>query len=56
MKHYKIFYNDGAYAETITFIDKSETFINKYLLNRIKEYNKNPNKDYHINYSNIAAV
>jgi hypothetical protein len=53
MKHFKIYYNDGVYAETITFVNKSRRFISKYLANKIKEYNANCNKLYHIGFKNI---
>lgn len=56
MKHFKIYYNDGVYAETITFTNKSRKFIKKYLAARIKQYNTNPNKLYHICFKNIKKV
>lgn len=56
MKHFKIYYNDGVYAETITFINKSKKFINKCLADTIKEYNTNCNKLYHISFKNIQRV
>lgn len=56
MKHFKIFYNDSVYAETISFDNKDNNFINQYLQNRIKEYNQNTNKLYHIGFDNIKEV
>ncbi len=56
MKHFMIYYNDGAYAETVTFVNKSRKFIKKCLAERIREYNLNPNKLYHINFKNIQRV
>jgi hypothetical protein len=56
MKHFKIYYNDGVYAETITFVNKSRKFISNYLASRIKEYNTNCNKLYHIGFKNIKRA
>lgn len=56
MKHYQIFYNDGVYAETITFVDKTNEFIEKYLTKRIFKYNQNINNKYHITRNNIKEV
>ena len=57
MKHFNIYYNDGVYAGTISFINKSRKFIKSYLSKVIKkEFNKNPNKAYHINFKNIKRV
>jgi hypothetical protein len=53
MKHFMIYYNDGVYAETVTFVNRSRKFIKRYLTTRIKQYNINPNKKYHINFKNI---
>ena len=54
MESYKIFYNDGVYAETFTFKkETTEEDKQKYFRKRIEEYNLNPNKLYHIGMSNI---
>lgn len=55
-KSFKIYYNDGVFAEAVTFTNKSRRFINKFLLNEIKEFNENINKQYHINFKNIIRV
>lgn len=56
MKRFKIYYNDGAYAETITFINRSRKFIKHYLQKEIKNFNLNPNKLYHISFKNIQKI
>lgn len=56
MKQFNFYYNDGVYAQTITFKNKSRKFIKKYLANEIKEFNKNCNKLYHIGFKNIKRV
>ena len=54
MKHFNIYYNDGAYAGTISFLNKSRKFIKAYLSKVIREdFNTNCNKAYHINFKNI---
>ena len=54
MKHFNIYYNDGAYAGTISFLNKSRKFIKAYLSKVIREdFNTNSNKAYHINFKNI---
>lgn len=55
-KHFKIYYNDRVYAETITFIDKDPATIEAYLNKRVTEYNTNPNPLYHITRANIREV
>lgn len=55
MESYKIFYNDGVYAETFTFKNEiTEEEKQKYFKKRIAEYNKNSNKLYHIGLNNIV--
>lgn len=57
MKHYKVYYNDGVYAETFSFInnvtDKQKA---AYIQKIIKQYNQNPNPDYHITPKNIKEA
>lgn len=54
---FEIRYNDGVFAETIKFNNSfTNEAIEKTLLNFIKEFNKNPNKDYHITRKNIIEV
>ena len=55
-KEYRIYYNDGAFYGSVIFENKTRRFIQKYLLEEIKENNKNINKDYHINFKNIKRV
>ena len=55
-RHYKIYYDDGAHAETVTFKDKSGNFIETYLKQRIAAYNHNINISYHITRKNIQEV
>jgi len=56
IKEYNIHYNDGAFYGNVVFINKTKKFIQKYLLNEIKENNRNINKNYHINFKNIKRV
>lgn len=57
MRKFIINYNDGVYAESINFpVHFTNEDIEKYLLNEISEYNKNPNKDYHITRKNIIEI
>ena len=55
-KRYKIFYNDGALYGEISFINKTNKFIQKFFSREIKDNNKNINKNYHIDYKNIKRV
>jgi hypothetical protein len=55
-KTYIIKYNDGVFAESITFTDKNEDYIKNYLTKEIEEFNKNINRDYHITWENIYLV
>ena len=55
-KRYKIYYNDGAFYGSITFINKTNKFIQKFFLNEINSNNKNINKNYHINFKNVKRV
>ena len=55
-KRYKIFYNDGAFYGSITFINKTNKFIQKFFSREIKDNNKNYNKNYNINFKNIKRV
>ena len=56
MRHFKIYYKDGVYAETITYMDKTDDFIEENLKGVIDGYNKNPNSLYHISRENITEV
>lgn len=56
MRSFKIYYNDDVYAETITYIDKSDDFIESNLTSVIEGYNKNPNSLYRISRNNIIEV
>jgi hypothetical protein len=56
MRHFKIYYKDGVYAETITYMDKTDDFIEENLKGVIDEYNKNPNSLYRISRENITEV
>lgn len=56
MRHFKIYYKDGVYAETITYMYKTDDFIEENLKGVIDGYNKNPNSFYHISRENITEV
>lgn len=57
MRKFEIRYNDGVFAESVKFNSCHDNeFIEKYLLDTIEEYNKNPNKDYHITRENIKEI
>jgi hypothetical protein len=56
MRHFKIYYNDGVYAETISFDSKTNEFIEECLADSIAEYNQNINSRYHITRDNIKEV
>lgn len=56
-KEFNIFYNDGVFAENIVFNEgKTDKEIQEFFNNEIQEFNKNPNKDYHITMNNIVRV
>lgn len=57
MRKFEIKYNDGVFAQSIKFNkDHSNEFILEYLKNTIEDFNKNPNKDYHITMKNIKEI
>lgn len=57
MRTFEIKYNDGVYAETITFNNNHDNaFIENYLKEEIKEFNSNLNKDHHITRNNIVEI
>jgi hypothetical protein len=54
MEHYNIYYNDGVYAETFSFIPGLDAKQKRaYIEKTIREYNKNPNPAWHITKKNI---
>lgn len=57
MRSFKIVYSDGVEAAILNFDEShSNEFIEEYLQNEIKEFNENPNKQYHISKDNIIEI
>ena len=55
-KSYKITYKDGVHYGYMTFTNKTQKEIEVEIQNKIKENNKNPNKNYHITRENFSFV
>lgn len=56
IRHYEIYYNDGASYGSMTFRDKTQDEIEACIEHVIKENNKNPNSSYHITRNNFKEM
>lgn len=57
-REFKVYYNDGVFAQSMYFDTSIYTSddIELYILDVIKEFNENINKDYHITRKNIIEI
>lgn len=55
-KVYEVYYNDGVYYGTLSFIGCSQNEIEESIQCEIDSNNKNSNKDYHISRNNFKEV
>ena len=55
-KVYEVYYNDGVYYGTLTFIGYSQNEIEESIQCEIDSNNKNSNKDYHISRNNFKEL